>query len=101
MTKPTRYTLIAALALAVVSPSAQARQKEDSASSLASATAMQHLEGAATAMGLPAGTDFVVKRTQPSDEFGMSHVRVDQFFHGVRVFGGELIVHVSDASREV
>jgi Zn-dependent metalloprotease len=51
-----------------------------------------HLATRAYQLGLGARTDFALKNVH-SDELGEDHVRVHQTYQGVRVFGGEAIVH--------
>ena len=42
-----------------------------------------------------AGSDLQIARTQ-KDELGMSHVRLNQSYQGLRVFGAQVVVHMND-----
>ncbi len=66
----------------------------------AAGIAVGHLRAQRAAMRLPDATEFAV-RSSESDELGQTHVRIDQTFAGVPVFGGEIIVHVDRESGAV
>ncbi len=56
----------------------------------------QNERAALNAGGAPAaGSDLQVARTE-RDDLGMSHVRLNQFYQGLRVFGAQLVVHMND-----
>ena len=55
--------------------------------------AVAHLEATRLGTSLPAATSFEA-RAVLDDALGQTHVRVDQYHSGVRVFGGEAIVHL-------
>ncbi|MBL0211222.1 MAG: M4 family metallopeptidase [Holophagaceae bacterium] len=63
--------------------------------------AQQYLQARVFDLGLDTSHDFATRRVN-QDELGGDHIRVDQYYQGVRVFGGEAIVHMQDgAVREV
>ncbi len=55
--------------------------------------ARQFLQARVFELGLDASHDFALKSVH-QDDLGEDHIRVDQFFQGVKVFGGEAIVHM-------
>jgi Zn-dependent metalloprotease len=57
--------------------------------------ARQYLQARVFDLGLDASHDFA-PRNVLQDDLGESHIRVDQFVQGVRVFGGEAIIHMRD-----
>lgn len=59
--------------------------------------AMSHFIGNARAYGLSNPVGELRARGGREDEFGVSHIRFDQFYNGVKVFEGEAIAHVDDA----
>lgn len=75
-------------AAALLSPAAQAAPNANAAQA-----ALAHLDASRGKMGLEDGTGFVV-RGVAADNLGQTHVRAVQFFNGVKVFGGEAIVHL-------
>jgi zinc metalloprotease ZmpA len=63
--------------------------------------ALRHMDARVFDMGLDRDHSFVA-RTSQGDELGETHVRMDQHFKGVKVFGGESIVHLRNGEvREV
>ena len=63
--------------------------------------AQQYLQARVFELGLDASHAFTA-RSVHHDEIGADHIRVDQYYQGVKVFGGEAIVHMQDgAVREV
>ena len=87
--KPTALHLaaLAALTMALV-PAAQAARP--AADSPAVARALAHLKSQS---GLVAGQDGFVARDLVVDADGSEHVRFDRTFRGLRVLGGDLVVH--------
>lgn len=70
-------------------------------SSPLSTHAQQYLQARIFELGLDATHDFTARGIQ-HDELGQDHIRLDQYYHGVKVFGGEAIVHMQEgAVREV
>jgi Zn-dependent metalloprotease len=55
--------------------------------------ARQYLQARIFDLGLDTSHDFA-PRNVLHDELGEDHIRVDQFFQGVKVFGGEAILHM-------
>ena len=55
--------------------------------------ARQHLQARVFDLGLDASHDFVPRNVH-HDELGEDHIRLDQFVQGVKVFGGEAILHM-------
>ena len=56
--------------------------------------AQAHLRATRAELGLDARHDFQVLRAE-TDDLGLTHTRFQQTFQGVKVFGGELITHMS------
>lgn len=50
----------------------------------------------AAVFGLDVADDFVVQETE-TDDFGLTHIRVQQTVHGVPVFGAESALHLNSA----
>ena len=92
----TALVLIAGTALTLGSTAAFAAQNRGGDSD-AAGVAVRHLAAQRSAMRLPDVTSFVARQTD-SDDLGQTHVRVDQLYKGVKVFEGELIVHLNGAS---
>ncbi|MEO6323034.1 MAG: M4 family metallopeptidase [Thermoanaerobaculia bacterium] len=86
--------LIAGTAL-TLAPSALAEQKRDLDRDAAAGVAVRHLQGQRAAMRLPDVTGFSARQLE-GDDLGQTHVRVDQLYRGVKVFEGELIVHLNE-----
>jgi zinc metalloprotease ZmpA len=61
--------------------------------------ARQFLRANANALGLVDADRELVTRSGRTDEVGLTHIRVDQFINGVRVFEGEAIAHVDAIGR--
>ncbi len=59
------------------------------------AHARQYLQNRIFDLGLDTTHDFAM-RTVLHDELGEDHIRLDQFVQGVKVFGGEAILHMRD-----
>ena len=57
--------------------------------------AKQHMNARVFELGLDRSHSFALKN-EHQDEFGDNHVRMNQFFNGVRVFEGETIVHMKN-----
>ncbi len=55
--------------------------------------ARQYLQARVFELGLDASHDFA-PRTVQHDELGEDHIRIDQMVQGVKVFGGEAIIHM-------
>ena len=55
--------------------------------------ARQYLQARVFDLGLDASHDFALRNVH-HDELGEDHIRLDQFVQGVKVFGGEAIVHM-------
>ncbi|HLO68231.1 MAG TPA: M4 family metallopeptidase [Holophaga sp.] len=68
------------LALAGAGPSPAARD------------ALSHLQASRASLGLAEGTDFIVE-DEVKDDLGMIHVRLQQTWKGLPVWGGQAIVH--------
>jgi len=81
---------VASLALGLVAslPVAAATPNQHAAD-----TAILHLQAQRGRMGLPAATDFQSGAVM-GDHLGQTHVRAQQLYNGVKVFGGEAIVHM-------
>ena len=87
--KPTALHLAALAALTLaLAPAAQAARP--AADSPAVARALAHLKSQS---GLVAGQDGFVARDLVVDADGSEHVRFDRTFRGLRVLGGDLVVH--------
>jgi Zn-dependent metalloprotease len=87
--KPTALHLAALAALTMaLAPAAQAARP--AADSPAVARALAHLKSQS---GLVAGQDGFVARDLVVDADGSEHVRFDRTFRGLRVLGGDLVVH--------
>lgn len=80
-------TLVAALAAA---PVALAASSQDRA---AADRAIAHVESGRAAMQLPEATGFA-SRAVFHDNLNQTHVRLVQYHDGVKVFGGEAVVHL-------
>jgi Zn-dependent metalloprotease len=66
-----------------------------------SSHAQQYLQARVFDLGLDAAHDFTA-RSVNHDEAGNDHIRVNQYYQGVKVFGGEAILHMREgAVREV
>ena len=55
--------------------------------------ARQYLQARVFDLGLDTSNDFVLRNVL-QDELGENHIRMDQFVQGVKVFGGEAIIHM-------
>ena len=63
--------------------------------------ARQYLQARVFELGLDATNNFTARNVH-HDELGEDHIRVDQSYQGVKVFGGEAIVHMREgAVRDV
>ncbi len=63
--------------------------------------AQQYLQARVFELGLDATNGFAARSVQ-HDELGEDHIRLDQYSQGVKVYGGEAIVHMREGSvREV
>ncbi len=63
--------------------------------------AKQYLQARVFELGLDASNDFTA-RSVHQDESGEAHIRMDQSYQGVKVFGGEAILHMREgAVRDV
>lgn len=86
LVKAAALTLVAALAAAPVLAA-------NSQSAAAVDRAIAHVESGRAAMQLPEATGFV-SRAVFNDRMNQTHVRLEQFHNGVKVFGGEAVVHM-------
>ena len=59
--------------------------------------ALNYIDGHRAELGLREEVDQMVSYRVLKDDMGMTHVRFYQYYKGVRVEGGELIVHLSAA----
>lgn len=59
--------------------------------------ALGYIDANRADLGLRDGVDEVIPYRVQEDDLGMTHVRCYQYYKGVRVEGGELIVHLSAA----
>ena len=57
--------------------------------------ARQYLQARVFDLGLDNSNDFSMRNVL-QDELGEAHIRLDQFVSGVKVFGGEAIIHMRD-----
>lgn len=103
-----RLTLLA-LALVIAAPLAARALEPVSASALAAvrsqetlraSQALARLQAQRSSLGLNARHDFTLKNTH-SDRFGRSHVRVQQQYQGVPVWGGQAVLHLSETGQEL
>ncbi len=62
-----------------------------------SSQAQQYLQARVFELGLDTTHDFTT-RSVHHDELGQDHIRVDQYYQGVKVFGGEAIVHMQEGA---
>ena len=83
-----RLGTITAAALVLFGGAAQAAPNDHAAQN-----AIFHLQSQRGALGVGVDTDFGV-RNVVADNYGQTHVRAMQFVRGVKVFGGEAIVHM-------
>lgn len=60
----------------------------------------QRLTGMREALGLDENNSFQVQSLQ-QDALGQTHVRFQQFYHGLRVWGGEVITHTRANGQEI
>ncbi len=60
----------------------------------------QRLTGMREALGLDENNSFQVQSLQ-QDALGQTHVRFQQFYHGLRGWGGEVITHTQANGREI
>ena len=67
----------------------------------AEAAALDYIETHRAELGLRDEVDEVVPYRVQEDDLGMIHVRCHQFYKGVRVWGGEMIVHLNAALEVV
>ncbi|WP_051906609.1 Ig-like domain-containing protein [Methylomarinum vadi] len=79
-------TLVASLSLSPYSIAADTLREE------LALKAQQQLLGMRDAFGLNENHSFQVKNLQ-QDALGHTHVRLQQYYHGIRVWGGEAITH--------
>ena len=73
--------------------------QRDEASPVALARSMEHFKSNARAYGLSDPERELVVRSSRRDELGVTHIRYNQFFNGVKVFEGEAISHVDLAGN--
>ena len=59
--------------------------------------AQQYLQARVFELGLDTAHDFTA-RSVNHDELGQDHIRVDQYYRGIKVFGGEAIVHMQEGA---
>ena len=62
--------------------------------------AVAHVTSSRAKLGLPEESSFRARNVL-TDDLGQEHVRVDQFYRGVPVFEGDLIVHLDGGTGEV
>ena len=80
---------------------AQDAARQANPASPLSAHARQYLQARVFDLGLDTTHDFAA-RSVHHDQLGEDHIRVDQFYQGVKVFGGEAIIHMREgAVRDV
>ena len=73
-----------------------ARIRADSSERVARAA--QALQSSRSVLGIGAGSEFVPIRSDV-DPFGITHVRFQQRYRGLKVWGGQLVSHVDIANR--
>lgn len=89
-----RHALLALAAFAAIAAGGgAARAAAPAADHPAVQRALAHLQGAAAAAGKVAAGDRFVARTLVVDPDGSEHVRFDRLHQGLRVIGGDLVVH--------
>ena len=95
MNRRSVWLLLAAAAWGPVPGSAQTANIDAGAL----AATMAHFRANARQYGLT-NPDFELRvRSGRRDQLGMTHIRLDQYYNGVRVFEGEAISHVDRAGR--
>ena len=91
-----QFAFTLSLSLLIASPPSSA--KPDSAEM--ALQSQQRLTGMREALGLDENHSFQVKSLD-QDERGQTHVRFQQFYHGLRIWGGEVITHTKADGREL